>query len=178
MNFFYRVLVTFVIGYVLDWGSKAWAEQNLTQYEPVEVIGEFFRFTLGYNTGVAFGLFTNSGNWPLILTGVVITGLIIWFFYGARQGQFPMVAGWPIGLLLSGAIGNFTDRLGDGRVTDFLDVGLGASRWPTFNVADSFILLGLAWFMLTEARYTEPEPEPDPIIDTDLSMNLDGDKPL
>jgi len=51
-------------------------------------------------------------------------------------------------LLLGGAIANFGDRLLDGRVTDFLDVGLGITRWPTFNLADSFIMLGIAWLLL------------------------------
>ena len=55
-------------------------------------------------------------------------------------------------MILGGAIANFVDRLSDGRVTDFLDFGLGAARWPTFNLADSFIIVGAAlllWSILS-----------------------------
>jgi lipoprotein signal peptidase len=111
-------------------------------------MGEVFRLTLGYNTGVAFGMFANGGLAPVVVTGLVILGLIVWFAQALKAGRFPPEAGWPIGLLLGGAIANFADRLFDGRVTDFLDVGLGATRWPTFNLADSAIMIGIAWLLL------------------------------
>jgi signal peptidase II len=132
----------------LDGLSKIWAEQTLTLYQPIRLLGDFFRFTLGYNTGVAFGMFANGGLGPLIVTGLVILGLAIWFWRALQSGQFPAQAGWPIGLLLGGAIANFVDRLIDGRVTDFLDTGVGAARWPTFNLADSFIIVGMLWLLL------------------------------
>ncbi len=148
MNALYRLIPTFILALVLDALSKLWAEQALQQYQPTPVAGEFFRLTLGYNTGVAFGMFANGGSGPLIVTGLVIVGLVIWFSRSLQTGQFPLAAGWPIGLLLGGAIANFVDRLWDGHVTDFLDVGLGAARWPTFNLADSFILIGIGWLLL------------------------------
>ncbi|HPJ23952.1 MAG TPA: signal peptidase II [Bacillota bacterium] len=57
-----------------------------------------------------------------------------------------------MGFLLGGAMGNFVDRFLDGRVIDFLDVGLGGMRWPTFNLADSFIVLSLAVLLLINLR--------------------------
>ena len=158
MKIFSRLLMAFIIGFVVDGLSKAWAEQTLTLYEPVPILGQLFRLTLGYNTGIAFGLFANGGIWPLIVTGIVIAGLSFWLVKGARKSQFPPAAGWAIGLLLSGAIGNFLDRVLDGRVTDFLDVGIGQSRWPTFNLADSFILIGLFFLMFTEMT-TPPQDQ-------------------
>jgi signal peptidase II len=143
-----RVLLTLGLALTLDGLSKIWAEQVLELYQPVPVMGELFRFTLGYNTGVAFGMFANGGVGPLIVTGLVILGLVVWFGQALRSGQFPPLAGWPIGLLLGGAIANFVDRLIDSRVTDFLDVGIGTARWPTFNLADSFIIIGMAWLLL------------------------------
>lgn len=148
MKPWYRLLLTLSIALVLDVVSKAWAERALSPYQPVPIIGDIFRLTLGYNTGVAFGMFANGGLWPLIVTGFIIVGLVIWFTRALYIGQFPLQAGWPIGLLLGGAIGNFADRLFDGRVTDFLDVGWGATRWPAFNLADSFILIGVVLLML------------------------------
>ena len=154
-----RVLMTLCLALALDGISKIWAEQMLEPYRPVPVIGEFFRFTLGHNTGVAFGMFANGGSGPLIVTGLVILGLIFWFGRALRADQFPRPAGWPIGLLLGGAIANFADRLIDGRVTDFLDVGVGAARWPTFNLADSFIIIGMAWLLFISYGQHRPLPE-------------------
>jgi signal peptidase II len=148
MKPFLRLLPTLLIALALDVLTKAWAEQTLVLHQPAPVLGEFFRLTLGYNTGVAFGLFASGGALPLVVTGVIIIGLVVWLASALRGGEFPPAAGLPIGLILGGAIANFADRLPDGRVTDFLDVGLGASRWPTFNLADSFIVLGVSLLML------------------------------
>ncbi|MBN1992441.1 MAG: signal peptidase II [Anaerolineae bacterium] len=152
MKIFPRLLIVFFITLVLDGLSKAWAQQTFAPYQPRPIIGQFFRFTLGYNTGVAFSMFTNSGLWPLILTGVIILVLLIWTINVLRSGELPEQAVWPLGLILGGAIANFTDRLLDGRVIDFIDVGLGALRWPAFNLADSFIVVGLGWLLLLKTK--------------------------
>lgn len=157
-----RVVLGLGVALALDGLSKVWAEQTLELYQPVPLAGDFFRFTLGYNTGVAFGMFANGGSGPLIVTGFVILGLTIWFWRALQSGQFPAPAGWPIGLLLGGAIANFVDRLIDGRVTDFLDAGIGATRWPTFNLADSFIIVGMVWLLFINQgeRHRLKEAEP------------------
>jgi len=163
MKLLFRLLPSLVIALTLDGLTKVWAEQILEPFQPVAIVGDIFRLTLGYNTGVAFGMFANGGIWPLILTGLVITGLVIWFILALWSGKFPQSANWPIGLLLGGALGNFIDRLSDGHVTDFIDVGLGATRWPTFNLADSFILIGLAWLMMI-TNSNRPDPEKDHVL--------------
>lgn len=157
-----RVVLGLGVALALDGLSKVWAEQTLELYQPVPLAGDFFRFTLGYNTGVAFGMFANGGSGPLIVTGFVILGLTIWFWRALQSGQFPAQAGWPIGLLLGGAFANFVDRLIDGRVTDFLDAGIGATRWPTFNLADSFIIVGMVWLLFINQgeRHRLKEAEP------------------
>lgn len=161
MKTLYRLISALVFALTLDGLTKFWAEQSLDLYQPVPIVGDFFRFTLGHNTGVAFGLFANGGSWPLIMTGVIIVILLLWFARALFSGQFPTWAAWPIGLLLGGAIGNFADRLFDGKVTDFLDVGIGTARWPTFNLADSFILLGvgLLMFLTFEREETDTDAE-------------------
>jgi signal peptidase II len=144
----YRLLYTTFIVLVLDGASKLWVESSLSLYQPVPIIDDIFRFSLGYNSGVAFGLFADGGPWPLVITGFIIAGLVVWFVRTLYRKHFPAYAAWPIGFLLGGAIGNFADRLWDGRVTDFLDIGIGLTRWPTFNLADSFILIGISCLML------------------------------
>lgn len=159
MKIWVKLLLAGGAVFVVDLASKIWAEQNLAPFQPVPVIGDFFRLTLGYNTGVAFGMLANGGVWPLVMTGAIIVGLVVWFTRGLYTGQFPEPAAWPIGMLLGGAIGNFLDRLPDGHVTDFLDVGLGDLRWPTFNLADSFILIGVALLVLLTFNHA-PAPGP------------------
>lgn len=175
MKVLFRVVPAFVIALVLDLLSKFWIEQTLELHQPVPVLGEFFRLTLGYNTGVAFGLFANGGSWPVVLIGLVLVGLVYWLTSALRAGELPQMAAWPIGFLLGGAIANYVDRLPDGRVTDFLDVGIEAARWPTFNLADSFIVVSLGVLMLMTIRSNEEKEE---IIDEpehpDLSPQDEG----
>ena len=161
MKILYRLFVALLFALILDGITKFWAGQALDLYRPVPVGGDFLRFTLGYNAGIAFGMFANGGLWPLIVTGVIIMLLLLWFARTLYSGQFPSWAAWPIGLLLGGAIGNFADRLLDGRVTDFLDVGIGTARWPTFNLADSFILIGvgLLMFLSFDRKQTDKSSE-------------------
>ncbi len=148
MKIFYRLFWAILIALALDGATKILAEQTLELYQPVQIAGEFFRFTLGYNSGVAFGIFANGGPWTLITSSVIIAALLVWFINALRSNQFPLWASWPIGLLLGGAIGNFIDRLLDGKVIDFLDAGIGAMRWPTFNLADTFIVIGVMLLMV------------------------------
>jgi signal peptidase II len=147
-----RVPIIFTIVLILDGLTKTWTIQALKPYQSVPIMGDFFRLTLGYNTGVAFSMFTNSGAWLLILTGIIIVGLGVWSINALRIGELPLQAAWSVGLILGGAIGNFVDRLLDGRVTDFLDFGLGTLRWPAFNLADSCIVVGIIWLMLMKMK--------------------------
>jgi signal peptidase II len=152
-----RSLIALMVVLSLDWLTKTWVEQSLVPFQPVPLAGQFFRLTLGYNTGVAFGLFANGGVWPLVVTGLIIVGMAIWLVNTLRSGELPSKAVWPIGLILGGATANFVDRLPDGRVTDFLDAGFGLTRFPTFNLADTFIVLGVAILLLFSVTDKQPE---------------------
>ena len=144
----FRLLPGILLMVAIDDLSKLWAERALALYQPVPILGDLFRLTLGYNSGVAFGIFANSAGWPVLLSGIIILALLVGIVGVLVVGKLSRAAPWPLQLILGGAIANFADRLLDGRVTDFLDVGLGASRWPAFNLADSFIVLGVAALML------------------------------
>lgn len=148
MKFWQRLLLFLLLTLALDGLTKLWAERALTTYTSVPIVGQVFQFTLSYNTGVAFGLFANGGTWPLILSGIVIAGLTIGVVFTLGRGQLPPNVVWLLIAILSGAIANFSDRLVDGRVTDFLNIGVGAARWPTFNLADTFIVMGVVLLAL------------------------------
>lgn len=143
-----RLLPLSALALVADWLTKGWAERALELHQPVPIVGQFFRLTLNYNTGVAFSMFVGGGRWLAAASGIIIVGLLVWSIRALRSGTLPPAASWPIGLILGGAMANFVDRLPDGRVTDFLDVGLAAARWPTFNLADTWIVLGIALLFL------------------------------
>ena len=142
-----QLFVAGAAAFALDRATKVWAEHALLPHAPQAVVGDTFRLTLGYNTGVAFGVFADGGWLLLLVTGAVILGLTFWLIRTARAGSYPSPA-WALGLILGGAIANFVDRVSDGRVTDFLDAGIGTSRWPAFNLADSAIVLGVGVLLL------------------------------
>ena len=123
----------------------------------------FFRLTHTFNTGSAFGLFQGQ-NTPLVVVavvGIVILGLI----YRSQRPPGNLLR-LSLGLQVGGAVGNLTDRLLFGHVTDFLDVG----AWPIFNLADSSIVVGLvllAWVFLKPGRRRADSPAAGPsLLDT------------
>lgn len=109
---------------------------------PREVLGETLRLTLVYNPGAAFGL--HLGPWSRwIFTALSIGALVLlWELYRTTRAR-DWVRTLALSLVCGGAIGNLVDRLKSGRgVVDFIDVGVGTMRWPTFNVADMAVSCG------------------------------------
>ena len=92
----YHALIALIIALSLDGMTKTWVEQVLVPFQPVPLAGQFFRLTLGYNTGVAFGLFANGGVWPLVVTGIIIVGMVIWLVSTLRSGELPPTTAWPM----------------------------------------------------------------------------------
>lgn len=133
---------------VLDFITKQLAEASLERGRPVEVLGDFLRFTLGYNTGIAFGL--SLGGSPrllLVLLTLLTMAIILWLFRSVDERHRLQVVAF--GLIMGGAAGNLLDRLfGDYGVIDFIDVGIGTARFWTFNIADSAITIGAILLIL------------------------------
>jgi signal peptidase II len=136
---------------VLDAVTKGWAERFLSPGSPVSVLDTLVQWRLGYNTGIAFGLFATGGQVWLVLSGLIIAWLGAWFVRLLASAS-PPVTTLPLALILGGALANFFDRWADGRVTDYLDVGLGTARWPTFNLADAAITLGVLALAVSALR--------------------------
>jgi signal peptidase II len=129
----------------LDIWTKRWATATLANREPVQLIGDFLRFTYTRNSGVAFGLGAGV-PFPYYLFSIVAVGAIVWMFAAGRaQGRWRQIA---LALILGGAVGNLIDRVTTGEVVDFIEVGLGRFRWPVFNVADSAVTIGVILFGL------------------------------
>ena len=115
--------------------TKAWLTSFLEPGESVDVVGDLLRLVHGQNAGGLFGLFQGQAL-PFALVSLVVVGAIV--AYHARSGRNPYLS-ITLGLLLGGALGNLTDRIRLGYVVDFVDAGIGTTRWYTFNVADAAI---------------------------------------
>lgn len=135
-----------------DCASKRVVESAIDLGSSKEVLGEFVRFTLGYNTGIAFGLSFGDGARPLlILFTIVAVAGIIWIYRSTEvRHKVQIVA---LALILGGAIGNLLDRFqSSAGVVDFIDVGVGATRFWTFNIADSAITIGAILLILSSMK--------------------------
>ena len=147
--------ILFVVA-IVDVITKAAAERLLLPRGiPHEVVGNTLRFTLVYNPGAAFGL--NLGpqsRW--IFAGLTLVALVILarLYRATRVGDTTRTVA--LALVCAGAIGNLFDRVRSFfGVVDFIDVGVGDARWPTFNVADMAVSVGaalLAWVLWQEDR--------------------------
>jgi signal peptidase II len=140
---------------VVDVITKAIAERNLLRGIPYEVLGNTVQLKLVYNPGAAFGLHLGpQSRW--IFTVLTILALVILgrLYRSTHTGHTARVAA--LALVCAGAVGNLIDRLRSFfGVVDFIDVGIGDSRWPTFNVADMAVSIGavmLAWVLWQEDR--------------------------
>lgn len=145
-----RLLALTVVVSVLiaDAMAKGWAERSLMHGIPAPVLDTLVQWHLGYNTGIAFGLFATGGPTWVVLSGLIIAGLSAWFIR-LLASPAPQVTALPLALMLGGALANFLDRWPDGQVTDYLDLGLASTRWPTFNLADAALTVGASLLVLT-----------------------------
>jgi signal peptidase II len=110
------------------------------------------------NSGIAFGLFASATPIVTVLTAVAVAWMLVFF---ARSGSRHPVLPIALGLLIGGSASNLLDRVRLGHVTDFIDL----RYWPAFNLADSFIVLGvfvlLAALLLPQRTQQRPHPVPD-----------------
>ncbi|MCU0625105.1 MAG: signal peptidase II [Gemmatimonadaceae bacterium] len=133
-----------VIGILaLDVVTKLWAERALVpMHVPHDVIGDWVRLTLLYNPGAAFGLYLgDASRWIFMALTVVAVVIILRMYAQTRRDDVPRTIA--LAMIFAGAIGNLIDRIRSDRgVVDFIDIGIGATRWPTFNVADIGVSCG------------------------------------
>ena len=140
------------------------------------VIGDWLRWRLVYNPGAAFGL--HAGDYSRVLfTALTVAALAILarVYRTSRPGARLRIAA--VALVAGGAVGNLLDRIRSGLgVVDFIDVGLGELRWPTFNVADIAVSAGallLAWVLWAE---DEGAPAAEPGALETVAVSADSDR--
>ncbi|MDE3084583.1 MAG: signal peptidase II [Verrucomicrobiota bacterium] len=156
----YRLLLLIVAGvFVLDQVTKTWIHARLpfgTYGEPfaIPVVPGFFYLVHVGNTGAAWSLFSGKSTVLAVLAVVTLLAIFLWRKQlGLRQTQAQI----SFGLLCGGILGNLVDRLIHGHVIDFLDFHFGSYIYPTFNIADSAICIGVGLYVLHSLR----EPKHD-----------------
>jgi len=123
----------------LDQVSKVLVRANMYLDQSIPDEGPF-RITYTTNTGGAFGILGNQGFLIVVTTMIGIAAILLYSRYPLFNRMLAQIA---LGLLLGGAVGNLIDRIFQGEVTDFIDVG----AWPVFNFADTAITAGVILFL-------------------------------
>lgn len=137
-------LLLSVLILVVDRVSKDFFEGSLSMYQRIQVIPDYFDWTLAYNTGAAFSFLADADGWQrwffAAIAVVVSVVLVVWLKRLKRHETLLAVA---LAMVLGGALGNLYDRVVLGHVVDFILVHW-QNRWyfPAFNLADSFITIG------------------------------------
>jgi signal peptidase II len=156
---------------VVDQVAKGLITRSLAAGESVDIVGDLVRIVYGQNTGALFGLFKDNAA-AFGIVSLLVVGLIVAYHARAAASLYLTIT---LGFLLGGAIGNMLDRLRLGYVVDFVDVGIGPTRFYTFNVADSAISLAILLLFVAALRpalvegtrasaapASAPAPDPDP----------------
>ncbi|HET9322532.1 MAG TPA: signal peptidase II [Gaiellaceae bacterium] len=132
-----------------DQTTKWIVASQLVLGESVDVVGPLSIHHV-QNSGIAFGLFATATAAVIVLTGIAVAWMLVFF---ARSGARHPVLPVALGFLLGGSVSNLIDRVRLGHVTDFLDL----RYWPAFNLADSFIVAGVG-ILIAALLLAEGEP--------------------
>ena len=144
----------------IDQLSKWMVASSMVEFQSIPVLGDFFRLTYIHNHGAAFGIDVGSPFLHLLFS-LAALGVLGWMFYTAPPGA--RLLRCSLSMVLGGALGNIVDRVRLKMVVDFFDFGLAGLRWPVFNVADTFVTIGIFLLILTYSRQPESEaPQPNP----------------
>lgn len=159
----YFTLAFFIV--LLDQATKIMIRAWVPMHERIVVIPGFFDITRVENTGAAFGLFAGATSpyRPILLNGVAFVVFVFVLVYALKSPVHWKRLQLALAGILGGAVGNLIDRIGAGSVTDFLRLHAADKwEWPSFNVADSAITVGVVLLALDiwknpDGAETKPE---------------------
>lgn len=142
------LIAVVIIAVFLDQITKYWISHKMLVHQSITLWKEFFRITFVYNRGMVFGLkphdlfpFLPVSKILVIFMSVATILLIVYYKFLQDNRNFSLFG---LSFIISGALGNLIDRISANQVVDFLDVGVNERlRWPVFNLADSWITIGI-----------------------------------
>ena len=140
---------------ILDQASKALIWAAFHERGGTDLIDGVLRIRLSTNTGAVMGILSQSRPALIAITLVSIVALI---YFAYRMRYAPALKRVCLGLVLGGAFGNLIDRIATGRVVDFIDMGIGSYRWPTYNVADIAVTVGAVVLIAGFTFQKQPVP--------------------
>ena len=148
-----------VLVFAIDRVTKTWVSENIPLGTARPVVGDYVRIVHAQNTGAAFGLLPERTTLLSVLSVVAVLAIV--YYYRQIASNSSLVSA-TLGMQLGGAFGNLLDRITQGYVVDFVDVGIGDVRFWAFNVADSSIVVGIILVTLAlwyeERRAATPKP--------------------
>jgi signal peptidase II len=166
--------VVSAVSLVADLATKEWAMNALgSPFKRIRVIDGLLSFVLAQNRGGAWGLLQHEGDHIrrpfFLLISVVAILFIVSLYRRLTPQQFALK--WGLPLVLGGAAGNFIDRIRYGHVIDFIDAyavwGGEEHHWPTFNVADIAICVGVGLMAVDMFTARKPKPAAAPLPPAD-----------
>jgi signal peptidase II len=146
---------------VVDQLTKIMIRDMIPLHDSIPIIPSLFNLTHVRNPGGAFNLLARSHDTfrvPFFLIMTVVAVMALLYFLREIQSHQRLLL-FAVAGVLGGAIGNFIDRVAIGEVTDFLDFYVGSYHWPSFNVADSFISVGVV-VLLVHSLLWDRKSEP------------------
>lgn len=143
------MIILTILVLLLDFFSKYMISKLMIVNDSISLIDNFFSITYVKNTGAAFSIFSNNTILVIVIS-IFIIGLLIFYIYKNRG--YNKIEDISYALILGGAIGNLLDRLIYGYVIDFLDFKIFSYDAPIFNLADTFIVIGVILFLINTLR--------------------------
>ncbi|MBD31204.1 MAG: signal peptidase II [Candidatus Marinimicrobia bacterium] len=141
-----KVLFVSAVLVLADQISKTIVVKTMSLYESIPVIQNFFHFTYITNDGMAFGINFPFGYYIFTSVSILLTFFLFWYLWSVRTPSIVIRLG--ISFIIAGAIGNLIDRIFLGAVIDFLDFMIGDFHWYVFNLADSYVTIGMVMVLV------------------------------
>ena len=134
------MIVLTIVFLIIDIVSKLVVSNLMNVNDSIIVIKDFFYITYVRNTGAAWSIFAGETLGLIIITLIIISLIVYYIFKNKPKTKIEKVG---YSMVLSGAIGNLMDRIIYGYVIDFFDFNIFGYNYPIFNLADSFIFVGV-----------------------------------
>jgi signal peptidase II len=147
----------------LDHLTKYWVSSRMSLGDNIEVIRGWLRISYVLNYGVAFGLFSEPQSvWkPYLLGGMAVAAVVVIVIYSLRMPPGRVFLQASLAIITGGILGNFIDRMLHGFVVDFIEMHIrNRFFWPTFNIADSAITIGIVMLLIDTLRHPDHEAIP------------------
>ena len=147
-QFIISVILILSLTILLDQLTKYIAFIVLFKEKQVLIINNYLNFRPVWNDGISFGMLQGYGNFGRISFIIIAISISLWIILYSRKLNIIGFVGY--NMIAGGALGNVIDRLIHGKVIDFIDLHYKEYHWPTFNMADSFIFIGVLLFIYNE----------------------------